>query len=813
MYCEVIIPLAIPRPYTYSVPKALESEVSFGKRVEVNFGKNKLYAGLIVGILSDHDAPHQLKPILSVIDSTSIINPSHLKLWSWIASYYLCTLGEVMNAAIPSGLKLNSETYVVRNEEINYDDFELSDDEFLICEALQIQHEINLADIQKILNKKSVSSILNKMLDKNFILFREELKKKYKPKKIKCIRFSFDLAKNTKALNEALESCSKSKVQTSAILFLIQLLKAQKYVTRSELSIHPEISDHAIRTLVKKEILTEYFISDKHRLSEEELILTKNKLSNVQEKSLEDIHSFFTENKPVLFQGVTGSGKTHIYIELIKHFLKQNKQVLYLLPEIAISTQLISRLKKYFGDDTVIYHSRLNQRERVESWLACAKGNKLIIGVRSSIFLPFQNLGLIIVDESHDNSLKQHDPAPRYNARDVALYLQSTTADCKIIMGTATPDIESYHNARNNKYGYVHLAERHNGVPVPVPEIIDLAEARKNQALFGTYSKRLLDEIDLSLRNKKQTILFQNRRGFAPVLSCEYCGWSAICKSCDVSLTYHKYRNLLSCHYCGRTYKFKKACPQCDKGDLKLSGLGTEKIEEELSKFFPEARIKRMDLDTVRKKNSHARLISQFENRKIDILIGTQMVTKGLDFENVSLVGIINADQQLHFPDFRSTEKSFQIFTQVSGRAGRTEQGKAMIQTFNPKHPVFGFVRRNDLDLLYQYELESRKEFRYPPYVRLIEITIKHKQKELVMKAASIFCDLLIQQITSGVNGPIEPSISRVKSMYIRKVLIKFAPNNQTRKLVKRHLKSCVKELHQLKGFTNVRINIDVDPV
>ena len=568
MYCEVLLPIAIRKAYTYAVPDSLVDSVAFGKRVEVNFGKTKIYSGLIVGIIEEPTYSSQVKSIISVLDPEPLIKPMQFKFWQWIADYYLCPLGEVMNAALPSGLKLSSDTSIIKSSE-KFESSDLADEEFLIMEALETQEQLSLDDVSIIVNKKSVSNLVHQMMDKQLILLKEELQQKYKPRTINCVRLNNGEIDESLFIEEAFEMCTRSQAQTNLLLAFIQTGKNQKYVSKKDLSAFPDYSEHAYRALIKKGILESYKLNKEINFSDHsELSIKSNDLVPFQKEALHEINGHHAKNLPVLLYGVTGSGKTRIYVELIKAQIERGKQVLYLLPEIAISAQLINRLKGFFGQNILVYHSRLNQRERVESWKSVLKGGRIVVGVRSSIFLPFQDLGLVIIDESHDQSLKQQDPAPRYHARDSVLYLTSLYEDMNVIMGTATPSIESFHNSLSGKLKMVTISERYGGAKVPKLELVNISEATQRKEMFGYYSKELLVAIEQCLAEKEQVILFQNRRGFAPTMRCTYCGWNAQCKSCDISLTYHKHSGSLNCHYCGRHYDYYKACPQCGRPAL-----------------------------------------------------------------------------------------------------------------------------------------------------------------------------------------------------------------------------------------------------
>jgi primosomal protein N' (replication factor Y) (superfamily II helicase) len=774
-YAKIILPMATPKPYTYHVPTELADKVKFGVRVEVQFGIGRdLYAALVVE-LTDEKPDHPTKPILQVIDNEAIITHEQYKLWQWVASYYACTLGEVMNAALPTNMKLSSETTVVLNPEHNQDFSHLDDKEYLVAEALTIQKELSVEQIQKILNQKTVYPIVNRLLMFGIVELKEELQHKYKPKTALFVRLKEPYASDTEgyALAAAFDLVKNSDKQTAVLLAYAQFARNQQVVKASDIYEKANVDIAVLRAIEKKGIF-ELFESEVSRVAGYDNDVTDTSdMSDQQTRAIYEINQHFKEKNVVLLHGVTGSGKTRVYIELMQKALERGEQVLYLLPEIALTSQITSRLQTVFGDNIAVYHSRLNGQERVELWQHTLTGKPILLGARSSLFLPFKNLKYIIVDEEHDASFKQQDPNPRYNARDTAIYMASLHK-AKVLLGTATPSVETYQNAEVGKYGLVKLPERFGGVQMPEIIIVDNRDEVKKRTMLGNFTSRLIEELKAALGRGEQAILFQNRRGYAPTMQCPTCAWTSECKNCDVNLTYHKYTNALSCHYCGYTIRLPKECPACGDKQLNIKGFGTERIEDELKIHLPDAKIGRMDLDTSRSKTAHAKIINDFEEKRIEILVGTQMVTKGLDFENVGLVGVLSADNLLKFPDFRATERAYQLMTQVAGRAGRKhKRGKVIIQAYDIKHPLLTNIVENDFLSFYKREVSERLRFQYPPYNRLIGVSLKHKKPEVLREAAKVFTQIMKEKLGNRVQGPAVPQVERVNTYYILNYLIK----------------------------------------
>ncbi len=828
MYAEVIIPSALPKNYTWSIPSHLLEEVKPGCRVEVNLGKTKKYAGIVKRLFESKPEFIETKDILNVLDQEPVVFEQQLKLWEWMASYYMCSEGEVMAAALPAHFKLSSETILVYNEEYGDDFSALDHDEYLVAEALLIKKELKLTEVQQVLDSSHAYPVISRLVNKRVCFVWEALKQTYSPKKETYVLLNHAYDKDDK-LSDLLNNWTKAPKQMELLLSYLHLMKTEGEVTRPNLLKKSGASDAQLKGLVEKNILR----IEKRQVDRMQYLPKDVKidfeLSVAQQKAYEEVQVQLKSKAVCLLHGITSSGKTQIYIKLIEQFIKQGKQVLYMLPEIALTSQIIRRLQKHFGGYIGIYHSKFSQNERVEIWNKVKKGElKVILGARSSVFLPYNNLGLIICDEEHDTSFKQQDPAPRYNGRDAAIFFSSLFnpandgAGAKVVLGSATPSLESYYNAMTGKYGLAELPERYGEVLLPSIEIIDTRKVLQKDRSKIILSPPLVEAIHEVVNRNKQVILFQNRRGYSPYQVCMVCGWIPQCKYCDVSLTFHKLTNKLVCHYCGTTYPPVHSCAACGSDKFVQRNFGTEKIEEQLQEIFPDAKVARMDIDTVRGKNAHDVLIQQFEQRRIDILVGTQMVVKGLDFDNVDLVGILDADGLLHFADFRVNERAFQLMEQVSGRAGRKPSlvktmegreatGKVMIQTVNPSHPLLQIVQQHDYKKMFDEELEKRKQFFYPPFSRLIHLSFKHKMKEVVERAAYHFANTLKNKYEKYIVGPAEPVINRIRNQYLMELLLKLPRDGKTLSQCKKDLLEQIAILHQEKSFRAVTVVADVD--
>ena len=817
-YIDVIVPLPLGGTFTYSVPDEWADAVRIGMRVVVPFGKKKMYTA-IVSILHTHkpELLYEVKDVICLLDNQPVLRYPQLKFWEWIGAYYQAYPGDVYQAAVPAGLKLESETLVCINPDFEAEHI-LSEKEQRILDALSDGKPVNVAELNKVTEIRDVLPTLKILLEKGAVEVSEELTEKFRAKTDTFVRLSDD-ARHEENLRRIFDELGRAKKQLDVLMMYIDLSKCliparQREVTRKELLEKSGASPAVLAALVERGAL-ETYLKEIGRLDSADLPTNAvYALNEFQQTALSSIEKQFKEKPVVLLHGVTSSGKTEIYIHLIQKILDEGKQVLYLVPEIALTTQLTSRLKRVFGKRLGVYHSKFSDAERVEIWnnVLNDKSYEVIIGVRSSIFLPFRQLGLVIVDEEHESSYKQYDPAPRYNARNAAIVLASMHG-AKTLLGTATPSIESYFNAETGKYGLVELHQRHEEMQLPEIVVVDTKEAYHKKRMEGHFSDVLLEKIAKALGNNEQIILFQNRRGYAPYIECKGCAYVPKCKNCDVSLTVHKVFNTLTCHYCGYTEPIPTICPVCKTPNLNTKGFGTEKIEDEIRQIFPDARVSRMDLDTTRSKKSYEKLITDFENHKVDILIGTQMVTKGLDFEHVSLVGILNADNMLNFPDFRAHERAYQLMAQVSGRAGRkNKRGLVVLQTSQPEHTVIGQVIRNDYAAMYRLQTEERKQFKYPPYFRMIQVTLRHKDVKVLQQAAFTLAGQLRAIFGSRVLGPIDPVVSRIQNLFIKQIILKIE-NEASPAKAKEMLQHASDELLTQSRFKAVRIGLDVDPV
>lgn len=813
LFVEVILPLAISKAYTYRVPYELNEQVAIGKRVVVQFGKSKIYTAIIAAISEQPPLAYEAKYLMDVLDEQPVVNAMQLKLWDWMAGYYLCTMGEVMQAALPSALKLASETKILLNAEAVFDRSALSDKEFLVLDALEIQSELSVGDISKILGQKTIFPIIKSLLEKDIIQVSEEIVQKYQARKKTFIKLNtfYQDESNRKELFNILERAPK---QLDLLLSFLQLSKSKQEISKADLMEQSGAGPTIIKALLEKEVFIAYE-QEVSRLKQyaEEALQPGFVLNESQTHALEKLQKVFETHEVALLHGVTSSGKTQLYIRLIEEYLKLGKQVLYLLPEIGLTTQIIQRLQQYFGNQIGVYHSKFSDQERAEIWQKVLKGEfKVILGARSSVFLPFQDLGLMVVDEEHENSYKQFDPAPRYHARDTAIYL-AALHQCNVVLGSATPSLESYYNAKIGKYGLVTLQERYGGVHLPAIQIVSIAEETKRKTMQSHFTSVLVEEMRGALSRQEQIILFQNRRGYAPVLLCQTCGHRPKCLHCDVSLTYHKSSGKLHCHYCGYRHELISNCQACGSAKIEQKGYGTEKIEDELSLIFPEARIARMDLDSTRTKHGFQQVLNDFEDGRIDILVGTQMVAKGLDFERVSTIGIVNADAMLNYPDFRAFERSFQLMAQVAGRAGRRDkQGKVIIQAYDTHHRVLQQVIKNDYYGLFETELIERRNYQYPPIYRLIHLDIKHKDPYQLQQIASHFAVRLRQQFGSRVLGPESPLVGKIRNYYLQKVLLKVEKEGISVQKVKAALQLLIRTFETEALAKGSIIQIDVDP-
>lgn len=810
LFVEVILPLSLSKNYTYRVPFELNEQVEVGKRVVVQFGKNKIYTALIKSI--GHAAPelYQAKYIIDVVDEHPVITRNQLQLWEWMTGYYLCNEGDVMSAALPTGLKLASETIIVLQEDAVAEEV-LTDKESILITALNSQKRLTIDAVSALLGQKTVYPIINSLLEKGLVYIAEEVVEKYKPllKSFVSLNTFYQDEENLKQLFGILERAPK---QLNALITYIKLSRQQDVVSKQQLLEESDCGQAAFKTLLDKEIFkVEKRPVSRLRENDDDFVLNFQ-LSEIQHKALTEIEQQFEEKDVVLLHGITASGKTQIYIKLIEKAIEKGGQVLFLLPEIALTTQIVQRIQRYFGDAIGVYHSKFNNNERVEIWNKVLNGRyRVVLGARSAVFLPFKDLKLIVVDEEHESSYKQQEPSPRYQARDMAVYL-AHLHQAKAVLGSATPSIESYYNAVNHKYGLVTVNERFGGVELPLHDVVSISEETKRKKMVSYFSSKLIDDIAHTMAQKEQVILFQNRRGYATILICATCGYAPKCVNCDVSLTYHKTSGKLHCHYCGYHQSSINICPACGSVHIEQKGFGTERVEEELSLIFPEAKIARLDVDSTRTKNGLQQIISDFQEKKTDILIGTQMVAKGLDFDNVTLIGVINADTLFNYPDFRAFERSYQLLAQVAGRAGRRDkQGKVIIQAYDDSHRIIKQVIENKYLEMYHDELAERRQFHYPPFTRLIFINIKHKDQDLLNVAAQRFATALRVQLGSRVLGPEQPMVARIRNYYIKQVILKSDKDTAIQKL-KSILKETIVQFQSEKDYRAVNIQVDVDP-
>ncbi len=815
MYAKVIIPLAVPKILTWKVPVEMQETITPGSRVEVGLGKTKKYAGIVKHISYSIPEYFEAREIINILDPEPVVNAMHLQLWEWIAAYYMCTEGEVMAAALPAHLKLSSETILVYNEEAGDDFSHLNNNEFVIAEALLIKKQLNLNEVQQLVEgTTSIYKIINALINYKIATVWEALRQGYVSKKETFVYLA-DAYNNDEALAGLLNNDKKlqqAEKQLALLLGYLHFKKIQGEVVKKDLLQKTGASAAQLNALVNKGIL--YLQKrDVDRLPQlSPKIDIQFTLSPIQQDAYNNIQQQLQEKEVCLLHGVTGSGKTEIYIQFLAECIRQGQQVLYMLPEIALTSQIIKRLQQHFGGNIGVYHSKFSQNERIEIWQKVKAGIiKVIVGARSALFLPFNNLSLIICDEEHDASFKQQERAPRYHARDAAIFFAAQN-NAKVILGTATPSLETYLNAKTGKYGYVQVTERYGNAEIPVIEIVDtklIAQPDKSKVMISPPVKAAIETV---LMAGKQVIIFQNRRGYTPYQVCNTCNYIPQCRDCDVNLTFHKLHNKLQCHYCGKQYNSLVTCPACGSHHFIQRNFGTEKLEELLKELFPDANISRLDMDTARGKKAHEIIISQFEQQQVDILIGTQMVVKGFDFENVDLVVIPDADGVLNFADFRVHERAFQLLEQVSGRAGRKNAGgKVILQTAYTTHPVLHWVTHHQYEQMADTELAARKNYFYPPYSRIIHLTFKHKSKEVVAQAAAFFANIIHQQYGQYIVGPAEPPVARIRNQYLMEMMLKLPKDNRVLSICKKHLLDAVISLHQQKEFKSVVVIPDVD--
>ncbi len=812
-FIDVLLPLPLPKPFTYWVTEEEYNFLTPGFRVGVPFGKSNMYTGIVYAKHQVAPQTYEPKTIEVILDDHPIVTNEQIRLWEWMSAYYLCSMGSVLRAALPSALLLTSETLIRKNNEVEVKEDHLSDDEYLIYEALD-KKTLTVDEIRKIVERKHIFPLIQSLLEKDLIQSYQELKEKFKPKRVRYVQI-VEAYRADQKLEQLFEVLNKAPKQSALLLGIYSIEpRLEQWIKASLLLKQTGSTSAALKTLLDKGYVSESFFEEDRIPYVPSTFKSEIKLSLKQKEAFDSLEKQFKNQDVVLLEGVTSSGKTEVYFDLMEQVLAKNKQVLYLLPEISLTSQMIHRLQDRFGSKVVVYHSKFSIHERVEVWNNIIKKQEkaqIVLGARSSVFLPFRDLGLIIVDEEHESSFKQFDPAPRYHARDTAIVLGKTQG-AKVLLGSATPSIETRFNVERKKYGYAQLKARFGGILMPRIECIDLKEAHRKKEMTGFFSKELITAIKTILENNKQVILFQNRRGYAPVMECFTCGHIPQCTNCDVTLTYHKYNQQLRCHYCGYHIAKPISCSACGSNSLNVKGMGTQQIEEQVNELFPEYQVARMDWDSTRGKRSFDNIIDSFTQGKVQILVGTQMLTKGLDFKNVALVGVLNADPLLNFPEFRAHERSFQMLSQVAGRSGRfKEQGQVLIQSYTPEHPVLLQVINNDYEKLFSTQLRERKEYQYPPFFRLIRITLKSKDYYQVDQASQWLVNALNLSLQGSVLGPVDPTIARVRNLYHKQLLIKFL-DNASRNKVKEIVVSSLKSFEAIGAYRSIRVSIDVDP-
>ncbi|WP_139135159.1 primosomal protein N' [Roseivirga sp. 4D4] len=820
-FADVALPLPIPQLFTYRIPDEFLELLQPGIRVIVQFGRQKVVTGIIDNIHQNAPEIYVAKPILDILDAEPVVTNQQTQLMKWMAGYYMCTLGEVLNAGLPSGLKLSSESRIQLHPDWDWNDTDqpLDDRELILLNALDNNDSLTYREAADSLGLKSAYKYIKSLVQKELIIIYEEVKERYKPKKVKKIRLNPDFLESEEHMEALFKSLEKRPKQTDILLRYLQEVPVYQSPELNELGIdkslfnEADLSVSSLNTLIKNSVFESFEVVISRFGESTEQTLKEVNLTEEQEKSRDEILGHFKTKPTALLHGITGSGKTEVYVSLIQDALETGNQVLYLLPEIALTAQIVNRLQAVFGDRMGVYHSKFSDNERVEVWHGLLEGRfDFIVGVRSAIFLPFKQLGLIIVDESHENSYKQFDPAPRYHARDVAVYL-AYLHQGKTLLGSATPSLESYTNALQGKYGLVELNNRFHNAQLPDIQIADIRSEKKKKTAIGDFTSELIGALKEVLEKGEQAIIFQNRRGFSNYLTCEDCGYIPECPRCAVSLTYHQYKNQLNCHYCGHKQPVPLVCSACGGTRIHTVGIGTEKIEEELKLILPEARIQRMDLETTRAKYAYQNIIHDFEKGNIDILVGTQMVSKGLDFDRVSLVGVFDIDRMIHFPDFRSLERTFQLVTQVSGRAGRRDvQGKVIIQTRDPDQGILRLIQNHQFLTFYQGEMFEREKYDYPPYTRMIFLLVRSKDKKLTNETARFLANILKEDLgQKRVLGPQEPLINKIRDKYLMDIYLKVERKYKI-EAVKDIIKAAQMELLKKKEFASVEVIVNVDP-
>ena len=820
-FADLILPIPVPKLFTYRVPREMAEVLQIGARVIVPFGKNngRVFTAIVARLHNSPPAGYQARYITEVLDEYPLVTGYQLELFRWMADYYMCCVGDVMNIALPSGLKISSQSKVQANPDFDYPEL-LTEFEVTLLAELKKQPALSYDELARLAGEgTNVPALIKSLVGKKAVIIFEEVREKYIPKMIRKVRLhrTYEEKEQLLVLLNRLDKLPKQQEVVMRYLshVPVQMNPAlnQKGLDKTILNQDDTVSQSSLATLIKKAVF-ETFEIIQPRFSDNASPQGEIKLTESQREASQQIMTQFERQNIVLLHGITGSGKTEVYIDLIQQALASGSQVLYLLPEIALTTQIVVRLQRVFGDKMGIYHSKFSDNERVEVWKGVVSGQyQFVVGVRSSVFLPFDNLGLIIVDEEHETSYKQHDPAPRYHARDVAM-MRAHWHQAKVLLGSATPSLETYYQAKQGRYGLVELFKRFGDATLPNILLVDTKVEKRQKTMKAEFSSVLLTALEMNMVRKEQTILFQNRRGYSPYMQCEDCDWTAECPNCAVSLTYHQRDAELRCHYCGHKEDVPRICPTCGSTKVRTIGFGTEKLEDQLQIMFPKSKILRMDLDTTRAKNAYQQIIQEFEGGEIDVLVGTQMITKGLDFDNVSLVGIFDADRLIRFPDFRATERSFQMITQVSGRAGRRagRQGTVLIQTNDPQQTILQKIIQNDYKGLYEEEIQERQNFNYPPFSRLIKLTVRHADKAMSQQAANRLAAELTDALgSSRVLGPEQPLVERIRNLFLFNILIKIEREKVNVKAVKTYIQDRINDILTDKGMRQVSIVIDVD--
>lgn len=813
-FADLILPLPLDKRFTYSLTAEEAAFIQPGMRLAVQFGKSRIYTGIVAEVHQNPPEVYEAKPIHQILDEKPLLTAEQLAFWKWIASYYLCSEGDVMRAALPGAFLLESESIVQLRKDARHGEAELNDDEYLVIEALQRQSSMKIQEVEQLLDRKKVLPVINRLVMKDLVDLNQEIYEQFKPKEVRYVRLNPAYEAEAE-MHKLLDDLSRAPKQREIVLSYFSLTaRSKKALKTKKLLQESGAGSGILKSLIDKGIFEEFYKETDRINFLGEILNHEINLNNVQQQAFDEIQQNFEEENVCLLHGVTSSGKTEIYIKLIEAAINKGQQALYLLPEIALTTQLIKRLQDYFGNKVLVYHSKYSLNERVEIYkhvLDSSEKGRIVIGARSCIFLPFKNLGLIVVDEEHESSFKQFDPAPRYHARDSAVVLANLFG-ANIVLGSATPSIESYFNAEHNKYALVELSRRYGNVLMPEVEVVDIKTAHRKKKMTGHFSERLLEEIKESLKEEEQVILFQNRRGFSPIMECNTCGHSPQCPNCDVSLTFHSHNNQLRCHYCGYHIAMQNQCMACGSNEITTKGFGTEQVETELKALFPKHNIARMDQDTTRGKYAYEKIISAFEAHETDILVGTQMLSKGLDFRKVSLVGIMNADNLLNFPDFRAHERSFQLMLQVAGRSGRTrKRGKVLIQTYNPHHQIIQQVSTGAYAEMYKEQLEDRYQYQYPPYFRLIRLTLKCRDFSKTNEAADWLARALENVFDGYVLGPEFPPVARIRNEYYKNILIKI-PQKQSLGKTKMIVRRILDSFGAIGAYRSVRVVVNVDP-